>query len=112
MIITQGSQNQIYSYVTYLHHIAYVLFPTGATHSELCPVSAVLSFMVARGNQPGPLFMRVDGKFLTRAKFVTEVQRVLKEMGFPAGKYAGHSFRIGAATAAGRCGIQDSLIIC
>ena len=82
----------------------------GATHSELCPVAAVLSFMVARGNQPGPLVTREDGKFLTKAKFVTEVRRVLKEASFPAEKYAGHSFRIGAATAAGRCGIQDSLI--
>ena len=66
--------------------------------------------MVARGDRPGPLFMGEDGKYLTREKFVTEVRLALKEAGYPAEKYAGHSFRIGAATAAGRCGIQDSLI--
>ena len=70
----------------------------GATNSELCPVASVLSFMVARGNWPGPLFMGEDGKYLTRAKFVTEVRLALKEAGYPAENYAGHSFRIGFTT--------------
>ena len=82
----------------------------GATQSNVCPVAAVLSFMVARGNTPGPLFSEEDGKYLTRVKFVTEVRSALWRAGYPAEKYAGHSFRIGAATAAGKCGIQDSLI--
>ena len=35
IIITQGSQNRIYSHVTYLHHIAYVLFPTSPLFKHL-----------------------------------------------------------------------------
>ena len=82
----------------------------GATQSNICPVAAVLSFMVIRGDTPGPLFREEDGKYLTRASFVAEVRLALREAGYPAEKYAGHSFRIGAATAAGKCDIQDSLI--
>ena len=82
----------------------------GTTKSKLCPVAAVLNFMVARGNRSWLLFMGEDGKYITSANCVTEVQLALKEAGCPAEKYAGHSFRIGAATAAGKCGIQDSLI--
>ena len=38
----------------------------GATDSQLCPVSAILSFMVARGHTAGPLFSWKDGRYLTR----------------------------------------------
>ena len=87
----------------------------GATQSDICPVAAVLSFMVTRNDGPGPLFMEEDEKYLTRVKFVAEVrsvlrEAVLREAGYSAEKYVGHSFRIGAATAAGKCGVQDSLI--
>lgn len=82
----------------------------GKTGEALCPVGAVLSYIAARGCQPGPLFIWKDGRFLTRDGFVTSLRAVLKEAGYAATDYAGHSFRIGAATTAARCGIQDSLI--
>ena len=82
----------------------------GVTKNELCPVTAVLSFMVLRGNSPGPLFRRSNGRFLTRQVFVSSLRAALVEAGYPAEKYAGHSFRIGAATTASRCGLQDALI--
>ena len=49
----------------------------GATDSHLCPVTAVISFMVARGNAPGPLFTWKNGHYLTRDRFVTEIRKVL-----------------------------------
>ena len=78
----------------------------GATQSNICPVAAVLSFMVTRGDTPGPLFREISHQ----GKLCSRVRSALREAGYPAEKYAGHSFRIGAATAAGKCGIQDSLI--
>ena len=48
-------------------------------------MAAVLSFMVARGDTPGPLFSEEDGKYLTRVKFVTEVRSGLRRAGYPAG---------------------------
>ncbi len=46
----------------------------GHTQDELCPVSAVLTFMVARGPGAGPLFRYSDGRPLTRAKMVKEMK--------------------------------------
>ena len=39
----------------------------------LCPVTAVLDYLVARGARRGPLFQFQDGKPLTRARFVEQV---------------------------------------
>ena len=82
----------------------------GAADGPLCPVSAVLSYMVVRGDAPGPLFIWANGRYLTREKFVTGVRRALELAGLDSKRYAGHSFRVGAATIAARCGIQDALI--
>ena len=87
-----------------------VVLYLGATGKELCPVAAVLSFMVARRNSGGPLFTWRNGCFSTRDKFVKCLRTALGEAGYLADKFAGHSFRIGAATTARRCGIQESLI--
>ena len=82
----------------------------GVTKSELCPVTAVVNFMVVRSDSPGPLFKRSNGRFLTHQGFVSSLRAALVEAGYPAERYAGHSFRIGAATTASRCGLQDALI--
>ena len=82
----------------------------GVAPGPLCPVTAVLSYMVARGSSPGPLFSFEDGRHLTRERFATAVRSALSSAGYTAGDYAGHSFRIGAATTASERGIQDSLI--
>ena len=76
----------------------------------LCPVSSLLSYLVARGMAPGPLFIWDNGHFLTRAHFVTEVKRALELAGVEASNFNGHSFRIGAASTAAANGMEDSLI--
>ena len=82
----------------------------GTTGRWLCPVASVLAYMVQRTNRPGPLFLFKDGRCLTRARFVTALRSALRESGIDADSYAGHSFRIGAATTASQHGLQDSLI--
>ena len=82
----------------------------GRTHSELCPVVAILGYMVQRGTGEGPFFTFEDGRWLTRERFVSEVRKALTELGYNCSLYAGHSFRIGAATTAAQRGVQDSLI--
>ena len=82
----------------------------GVLGGTLCPVSAVLNYMVARRSSPGPLFTWDDGRYLTRAGIVARVRSALSAAGYRGKGYAGHSFQIGAATTASRCGIQDSLI--
>ncbi len=82
----------------------------GRTDADLCPVAAVLSYMVQRGSSQGPFFRFSDGRSLTRDRFVAAVRSTLQAAGIPSAHYAGHSFRIGAATTAALCGVQDSLI--
>ena len=80
------------------------------THNELCPVAAVLSYLVHHPSGEGPLFQFRDGSPLTRARFVLEFRKALSSAGVQADGYTGHSFRIGAATTAAAKGIPDNMI--
>ena len=76
----------------------------------LCPLSAMLSYLVVRGRSTGPLFTWKDGVFLTRENFVAAVQKALEAAGMEALDFNGHSFRIGAATTAAARGMEDSML--
>ena len=82
----------------------------GRTSNELCPVTAVATHLAARGGTPGPFFQFQNGRPLTRETFVAKTRQLLEETGVNAKEYAGHSFRIGAASTAAACGVEDSLI--
>ena len=82
----------------------------GKAPSNLCPVTAVLSYIAIRGPAEGPLFTRADGHPLTRQWFVDHIHQALSLAGIDASAYNGHSFRIGAATTAAAAGISESLI--
>ena len=82
----------------------------GRTNSPLCPVTALLSCMASRRDAPGPFFRDDRGLPLTKASFVHGIRQALSQLGFPAEQFAGHSFRIGAATAAAQAGLEDSVI--
>ncbi len=82
----------------------------GRTGGPLCPVAAVLSYIIIRGSAPGPFFRFPDGQPLTKPRFVTEVRNALQAIGLPYQCFAGHSFRIGAATTAAKVGLEDSVI--
>ena len=82
----------------------------GRTGNKLCPVSAVLSYLAKRGSVKGMLFRYEDRRLLTRDRFVASVREALSAVGIDCKSYAGHSFRIGAATAAGRQGLPPSTI--
>lgn len=42
----------------------------GRTGTEICPVQALLGYMVGRGARKGPLFIFRDGRYLTRQRLV------------------------------------------
>jgi len=77
---------------------------------QLCPVAAVLAWMVRRGKADGPLFHFRDGSPLTQQRFVAEVRSVLHTIGEDPKKFGGDSFRSGTATTATQQGIGDSTI--
>ena len=82
----------------------------GRTGCTLCPVAAVLEYMVARGNEAGPFFRLANGRPLTKPLFTQRVRQALQAVGLPYNNFAGHSFRIGAAKAAAQAGVEDSTI--
>jgi integrase len=82
----------------------------GRTGTDVCPVALTLRYVTERGPSPGPFFKRFDGSPLTKAFFVVRVRRALQEQSIDPQRYAGHSFRIGAATAAAQAGLEDSVI--
>ena len=73
----------------------------GKTGTNLCPVGAMLDYLVVRGPGQSPLFFS-DGRPLTRGNFVVRVRQALTEVGVDSAPYSGHSFRIGAATTAAK----------
>ncbi len=82
----------------------------GATNTNICPVQALVWYIAVRSPSPGPLFVFQSGSPLTRTSLISYVQSALRRSGISSSAYTGHSFRIGAATTAAKCGLEDSLI--
>ena len=87
-----------------------VMVYVGKTGNELCPEAAITAYLAIRGTTSGPFFLSEDGTPLTRPPFVEQVCLILCRAGYSPGLYAGHSFKIGAASMAAACGIEDSTI--
>ena len=49
----------------------------GRTRKELCPIAAILPYLLQRGSGPGPLFKFADAKPITRPRFVTKIREAL-----------------------------------
>ena len=79
----------------------------GKTGKDICPVCAIIPYLVIRGAKPGPLFVFADGLYLTRQRFASLVASALQRAGIDDKRYNTHSFRIGAATTAEEAGISD-----
>ena len=82
----------------------------GRTGLPLCPVAAVLNYVARRGSRQGPFFLASTAQPLTKQEFVREIRTILATLGITDHEYAGHSFRIGAATSAAMAGVEDSTI--
>lgn len=82
----------------------------GTTGDELCPVSALPAYLAVRRSAAGPLFWPHDGQSHTREIFTRNVHVALSTLGYNSELYAGHSFRIGAATTAAKRGVENSKI--
>ena len=82
----------------------------GVTGHAVCPVKGILPYLATRGNHKGPLFIFKDGKSLTRQRFSTVLNNLLKQLHINKHYYNTHSFRIGAATTARQANIPDTII--
>ena len=82
----------------------------GATGSEICPVRALNNYLSTANPSTGPIFKYKNGKPLSRTLFTEEIRNLLSLGGLEPKHYAGHSFRIGAATTAAAVNIPAWLI--
>ena len=73
-------------------------------------ISAARSYVAHRGVSAGAFFCLAGGGPLVKSRFVELVRSALTQARVPVFGYSGHSFRIGAATAAAEAGISDSVI--
>jgi len=64
----------------------------------LCPVSAILAYMMKRGQGPDPLFCFDNGQALTGPALVYHIKEALEAVRASSVGISGYSFRIGAAT--------------
>ena len=86
----------------------WALVVLGTTNSDLCPVAALLDYLVLRGQIPGAPFCLEDGRPLKRRVFTASVQQALTSSGLIGTQFNGD--RIGAATTASVVGLPDSTI--
>ena len=82
----------------------------GATGDILCPVAATLGYLAIRPSLTGLLFLFQDNSPLSRPKLVQSLHHALTAAGIDDLNFNGPSFWIGAATAAARRGLSNSLI--
>ncbi len=80
----------------------------GRTTNALCLVAALLRYLSARGSKPGLLFHFHNGSPLTKRKFTSQFRKSLMSQGIDSSLYAGHSFKIGAATTASLGGLLNT----
>ena len=82
----------------------------GQTNQSICPVNVMKHYFTRRGTTPGPLFIFASGRPLTKDALTAETRQLLSHLGCQASYYAGHSYRIGAATAAPSSGLPPWLV--
>ena len=78
----------------------------------MCPISAMVVYLNSRplSSDSGPLFTYVSGGLLTREKLTRETRLLISKGGLNSREFAGHSFRIGAATTAASANLPPWLI--
>ena len=89
----------------------------GTSGKDVCALGAAAEYLCIRSRlgvawkHDAPLLATHAGNALTKSTFSLELKQLLASTGLnDAAQYSAHSFRIGAATAAGRYGVPEWLI--
>ena len=96
-----------------IHTLVWVVFADFACHSyqhNILEMFLYLIYIDHRTSCPGAFFLNSEHAIVTKSWFIQEFWKLLEKAGFPPQDYAGHSFRIGAATTAAAVGVEDSMI--
>ena len=79
-------------------------------HKDICPMVAMLGYLVEQGSLLGRLFKFADGHYLTCNCLVSALRAILGESRINPQLYVNHNFHIRAATTEAHRGMQDFLI--
>ena len=83
----------------------------GVMAGDLCPVAAILDYMVRQGLSWGSFLSLSEQEIPHSGPVCSSDERGFDPIaGFNPTLYAGHSFWIGVATMVAQCGLPDSLI--
>ena len=74
------------------------------------PIHVLQEFLQVRGRIPSTLFSFSDGRPMVRREFDLALKSLLNFCGLDSTQFKGHSFRIGAASAAAIRGESDAQI--
>ena len=77
------------------------------SHKDICPVCAIVQYLIMRGQQKGPLFLWPDGTMLTRHIFASALVKIIRNLNLSTQRYNTYSFHIGAATSANQAGFTS-----
>ena len=87
------------------------------TNDLLCPYNALSMYLVLRNKafpmqkaNESPFFITESGNAMCRSFYVSNTKQVLARLGFNTSFYNGHSYRVGAASSAASCRLEDHLI--
>ena len=75
-----------------------------------CPVRALTQYLGERGGVRGPLFIRKNGKAVSRDFFAKQIKFLVAKKGLDPDKYNTHSLRAGRATDLAIVGTPDAII--
>ncbi|CAG2188986.1 unnamed protein product [Mytilus edulis] len=85
-------------------------------NSHICPYRVLKRYLEIRKTflssyqNTDPLFVSIGNLAMERDFFITKIRYVLELCGYNPKNFSGHSFRIGAGTAAGQAKIEDHMI--
>ena len=82
----------------------------GKANEDICPVLALSRYLSLRPPVDGELCLKADRSPCSRNFFISSVRNALAKAGLNQSLFAGHSFRIGAATTAAAAGIPSHTI--
>ncbi|XP_053921866.1 uncharacterized protein LOC128852110 [Cuculus canorus] len=77
----------------------------------VCPVLALWNYVTVRSQLEGPLFLHSDNRTVTKREFLTVFRCALRLLGLCPEQYGVHSFWLGTAVTAARCGYPEEDII-
>ena len=104
----------IVTFRKFKHHVEggpkTITFSDERTYTSESAILSLVSFLQIRPKLQGPLFCLPDSQPITRLHFDRILRKCLSFCKLDSSKYKGHSFRIGAATAAAERGWSDSKI--